>query len=150
VTDRSTRCPTCGEAGAAVERITLKALLLPDGLRRGIPEEPQYCATADCPTVYFAADGDVTFTESDLTVSVYAKHASEAETPVCYCFGMNVGSLREAPRTREIREMIRFEVQAGHCACEVKNPKGGCCLGDLVKIEQSAEQATSSTSCCAV
>lgn len=148
--DRTAQCPTCRQTGTAVERITLKALLRPDGLRRGIPEQPRYCATADCPIVYFDVDRDVTFTEADLTVRVYAKHAGDGETLVCYCFDVNVGSVCEAARTREIRETITLEVQAGHCACEVKNPKGGCCLGDLLRIEQATQQAVANTSCCAV
>lgn len=149
MTERASQCPKCAQDGAAVDRITLKALLTPDGLRRGIPAQPRYCATADCPVVYFDVDGDVTFTESDLVVRVYAKHPDDPETPVCYCFGVNAGSMC-TERARELREMVAREVQAQHCACEVKNPKGGCCLGDLVRIERGNEQAAVGTSCCAV
>jgi hypothetical protein len=148
VTERPTHCPSCGEGGAAVDRITLKALLNADGLRRGVPAQPRYCGHADCPIVYFDVDGDVTFTEADLTVRVYAKHPNDAEMPVCYCFGVSVGAMANG-RARELRESIAAEVKAQHCACEVKNPKGGCCLGDLVRLERGVE-AEATTSCCTV
>lgn len=130
-----------------VDRITLKALLTPDGLRRGIPAQPRYCGNADCPIVYFDANGDVTFTEADLTVRVYAKHPSDPATPVCYCFGVNVGAMN-GEGARELRETVAREVQAQHCACEVKNPKGDCCLGDLVRLERG-RAAEVAAACCA-
>ena len=148
MTERSTHCPSCTQPGVAVDRITLKALLTPDGLRRGIPAQARYCGNADCPIVYFDVDGDVTFTESDLTVRVYAKHPNDAETPVCYCFGVSVGAMANGAGARELRESVAREVQAQHCACEVKNPKGGCCLGDLVRLERGREMEVSA-SCCA-
>jgi hypothetical protein len=148
MTERATQCPSCAEAGAPVDRITLKALLTADGLRRGVPAQPRYCGNADCPLVYFDVDGGVSFTEADLTVRVYAKHPNDADTPACYCFGVTVGAMR-GDGARELREAVAREVQAQHCACEVKNPKGGCCLGDLVRLERGHE-AEAVTSCCAV
>lgn len=150
MTESAPQCPKCAQGGAAVERITLKALLTPDGLRRGVPAHPRYCATADCPIVYFDVDGQVTFTEADLVVPVYAKHPGDPDVPVCYCFGVNAGSVCDAERARETREMVTDEVQAGHCACEVKNPKGACCLGDLVRLERGKEHTAGATSCCVV
>lgn len=146
--ERPTHCPSCMEAGAPVDRITLKALLTGDGLRPGIPAQPRFCGTADCPIVYFDVDGGATFTEAELTVRVYAKHPNDAETPVCYCFGVSVGAMANGERARELRESVAREVQAQHCACEVKNPKGGCCLGDLVRLERGRE-AEAPASCCA-
>lgn len=147
MTERATHCPSCAQAGTPVDRITLKALLTPAGLRRGIPAQPRYCGNADCPIVYFDANGDVTFTEADLTVRVYAKHPSDPATPVCYCFGVNVGAMN-GEGARELRETVAREVQAQHCACEVKNPKGDCCLGDLVRLERGRE-AEVAPACCA-
>ena len=149
MTERPTHCPSCTQPGVPVDRITLKALLTPDGLRRGVPAQPRYCGSADCPIVYFDVNGEVTFTEADLTVRVYAKHPNDADTPVCYCFGVSVCAMASGERARELRESVAREVQAQHCACEVKNPKGGCCLGDLVRLERGHE-AQAPASCCAV
>ena len=147
MTERPTHCPSCTQAGAPVDRITLKALLTADGLRLGIPAQPRFCGTADCPIVYFDVDGGAKFTEADLAVRVYAKHANDASTPVCYCFGVNAGAM-SGEGARELRESVAREVQAQHCACEVKNPKGGCCLGDLVRLERGRETEVPA-SCCA-
>ena len=150
MSELATHCPKCEQVGAAVDRITLKALLTPDGLRRGVPKQPHYCATRDCPVVYFDREDDVTFTEAELTVRAYAKHPDDANVPACYCFAVSVGAMSDAARSRELREMVACEVQAGHCACEVKNPKGACCLGDLVRIERAEATSTTAASCCAV
>ena len=143
-------CPQCGKEGTSIDRITLKALFTPEGLRRGIPEQPHFCATVDCPIVYFDGDGEVTFTEAQLTVRVFAKHPEDPAMPVCYCFGVDVATMQDATRARPSRESVAHEVQAGHCACEVRNPKGGCCLGDLVRIERGHHEDAPAASCCTV
>lgn len=148
MTEGPARCPSCEQRGAPVDRITLKALLNADGLRRGIPAHPRYCGNADCPIVYFDPDGDVTFTEDELTVRVHAKHPNDPAMPVCYCFGVSAGAM-SGEGARELRESVAREVQAQHCACEVKNPKGGCCLGDLVRLERGRE-GEAIESCCPV
>lgn len=43
--------------------------------------------------------------------------------------------MHDAEPAHELRKMIAAEVKADHCACEVKNPKGACCLGDLVRLD---------------
>ncbi len=124
-------CGACGERGVAVDRITLKALLTPGALRRGFPPNPRFCASPECPIVYFDPQADMRFTEDDLLVPVHAKHPGDPDVPVCYCFGVTRRSV-VAHSSRD----IAAEVRAGHCACEVRNPKGSCCLGDVVRIEQ--------------
>ena len=147
--ERSTHCPSCAQAGAPVDRTTLKALLTADGLRRGIPPQPRFCSNAECAIVYFDVDGQVSFSETDLTVRVYAKHPNDPTTPVCYCFGVTIEAMADLERARELRGSVAREVQADHCACEVKNPKGGCCLGDLVRLEHQRE-TEAPRSCCEV
>jgi hypothetical protein len=36
-------------------------------------------------------------------------------------------------------ERITGEVEAGRCACEVKNPSGACCLGEVNKAVKEAK-----------
>ena len=146
MTERRSPCPSCSQPGNPVGRITLKALLTADGLRRGLPAQPQYCDNADCPIIYFGTAGELSFTESELVVRVYAKQPNDPATPVCYCFDVTVGAMA-SDRARELRESVALEVQAGHCACEVKNPKGACCLGDLVRLERGTG-ADKAASCC--
>lgn len=93
--------------------------------------------------MYFDREESVTFNEGELTVRVYAKHPADADVPACYCFAVTAGAMRDPTRACELREMVAREIQAGHCACEVKNPKGTCCLGDLVRIECGESCCTS-------
>ena len=55
---------------------------------------------------------------------------------ICYCFGHTVESMR-ADVTRagssEALEAIQAAVKAGTCRCEVMNPSGHCCMGDMIK-----------------
>ena len=130
-------CPKCGEKGVSLDPITLKALLNSEALRRGVPQNPRFCATATCPVVYF--DADIIFTESEIVVAVHAKHPDVDSVPVCYCFEYTPASIRvEINRCGKATAFatITAEVKAGHCACEVRNPKGDCCLGDVFKTEQ--------------
>ena len=69
--------------------------------------------------------------ETDLSVRVHAKHPDDDTVPVCYCFDYTPADIEASTR-----EAITREVQAGHCACEVRNPKGSCCLGDIARVEQ--------------
>ena len=80
------RCPGCGNVGTRVDAITLEALLTGDALKSGIPDAPRFCPTVDCPIVYFDGEARMTFTESDLTVRVHAKHPGDDSVQVCYCF----------------------------------------------------------------
>lgn len=132
-------CPRCGTRGVAVDPITLKALLTAEGLRRGVPASPRFCSTASCDVVYFDAAVPVTFSERELTVRVHAKHPDDDTVPVCYCFGHTPASVRdEILRSGKSTafKTVTADVQAGHCACEVKNPKGACCLGDIARSEK--------------
>ena len=137
------RCPGCGNVGTRVDAMTLEALLTDDALMSGIPDAPRFCATADCPIVYFDGEALTTFTESDLTVRVHAKHPDDDSVQVCYCFDFTPARIEEEIArmgSSSARAIITREVQAGHCACEVRNPKGSCCLGDVARVEARLQQ----------
>lgn len=59
---------------------------------------------------------------------------------VCYCFGITAGDIRhelsETGRTSVVERVSRL-VSAGRCACEVKNPQGTCCLGNLAAVARA-------------
>lgn len=136
----SDRCPSCGTKGVKVDPITLKALLTGEGLRRGVPPSPRFCATVSCPVVYFDNAAPVSFDESVLIVRVSAKHPEDLRLPVCYCFSVTPETIRaevEATGRSTASADIAREVKAGRCACEVKNPKGSCCLGDVSRVENA-------------
>ncbi len=133
-TDTAT-CPASGTTGFEVDLITLKALLIAGALRRLDGRRYRFCPSADCDVVYFDNEAGSVFRKSDLTVRVGQKKKSDP-IPICYCFNFTMEDIRRDLATSgktEIPRIITKEVRAGHCACEVKNPQGTCCLGNIAK-----------------
>ena len=138
----STHCAACGHKGRRVDGITLKALLTPAALERREPGEYRFCATTACEVVYFGAEQR--FERGDLTVPVFQKEPPGART-VCHCFDVGEEDIRQDVAA-EVKptsfERISSHVQAGRCACEVRNPQGSCCLGNIKKVMAEAEATT--------
>lgn len=121
--------------------ITLKHAVLPDFLK--VVNKPGFlfCRTAYCAVVYFHPNGE-TIKRSDLRIRVGLKEALDP-VPVCYCFGFTERMLLDeiqASGHTTIPQRIAAEVEAKHCACEVRNPQGSCCLGNVKAAEKRAQQ----------
>jgi hypothetical protein len=128
-------CSVCRTSGSSVDELTVKALLTESALRRFEPGEHRFCAVASCDVVYFDGAGR-TFTTTDVRVGVWQKASPGART-LCYCFGENETDIRNEVQLTGAStavERIRADIDAGRCACEVRNPKGACCLGDVTQI----------------
>jgi len=131
-----------------VDLQTVKALLTEHALRRLEAAVFYFCARADCDHVYMAADGQV-FTTADLRVPVWQKQLF-GERQVCYCFGENEADIRrelEASGTSAAVERVRRHIGAKRCACDIRNPRGACCLGDVTaavkRVQASLEPVSS-------
>jgi hypothetical protein len=126
------RCPQSGAIGTAVDRQTVKALLTEPALRQLMPGEYRFCADPTCDVVYFNADG-MRFGTADVRVGVWHK-LPFGSRPICYCFGESEVSIRaeiEANKRSMAEARIRAHIAAGRCACQLRNPRGACCLGDV-------------------
>jgi CopZ-like zinc binding protein len=126
-------CPVSGTRSKQVDLLTVKSLVR--HLEFAMPAAQYYfCTAPSCDVVYFPSNPEAaSFSRDDLLVRVGAKESDE-EAPVCYCFGFSRRHIREeveAAGGSSVAEKIRAEIQAGRCACEVKNPSGKCCLGDV-------------------
>jgi len=124
-----------------VGRLTLGALLKADR-RAQIPNQPEccFCNTPTCEVVYFAP-GRVLFRKDDLSVQVGLKEPNDPAVPVCYCFGWTPEKIRAelaATGSSTVIDQIKAQVKAGNCYCEVTNPQGSCCLGNVAKAVQQA------------
>lgn len=132
-------CQQCGGEGKPVERITVEALLKPEARGAVTGSQYRFCETTDCPVVYYDGDG-TQFRKDQVRVRVGLKE-TEDPVPLCYCFGVTERMIHEEVQqtgrsTAEVR--IRAEVKADNCRCEVENPSGRCCLGQLVQAEKRA------------
>jgi hypothetical protein len=127
-----TECPSCGEKGKNVQHLTLKSLLKASALETIEPENSYvFCSNPACSFVYFSGNHSQTFVKNDLKVQVYQKNQS-ADVPVCYCFDWTRERLLQTIGTdQKPADQIKAHVQAGRCGCEVNNPQGACCLGNV-------------------
>lgn len=135
-----TPCPRCGAVGLAVADETLVAILGPDRAVPLLPVARRFCRTARCPVVYYGASG-LALEKKAMPVRVGMKEADDP-IPLCYCFGFSRADVRrEVAETGEstVPARITAEVKAGRCACEVKNPSGQCCLGEVSRAVREAK-----------
>lgn len=132
----SAPCPSCAALSKRVQRITLGALLKPQH-RANIPQEDEFsfCPTPECDVVYFR-NSEVLFRKADISVPVHQKDPDNPKVPVCYCFGWTpekiYAEVEETGQSSAI-DVITAQVRAGNCYCEVTNPQGSCCLGNVSK-----------------
>ncbi len=133
-------CPACQAQGKPVDSITLKAMLtLPLTELRDV--EYRFCRTPDCPTVYYSTDGRQRFSEEDLRERVHQKHPADDHVLVCYCFRHTPRSIKaEVAGTGHstVVAAITAGIRAGQCACDIRNPQGSCCLGNVRAVVETA------------
>lgn len=130
-------CPASGFAGKPVDWTTVAALA-----NGRVPSRQAFrlCRDAECDVVYYGSAGAV-LTVSDLNVRPGFKSGTDGL--VCYCFLHRKDDIaRQLSESGEttIFDSIESEVQAGNCACEVRNPSGKCCLGEVRETIRSLEK----------
>jgi hypothetical protein len=140
-------CPECGKTGKAVQGQTVKALLSVS--LRDVPDvQYLFCRTQTCPVVYFSTKGEQIFVVDQVREKVYQKEPENGDVFICYCFRHTVAGLRAASTEERIAMVddINTGIDAGQCACDLRNPQGSCCLGNvravIKKLEKSAVATT--------
>lgn len=126
-------CPSCGQPGKPVDLLTVKAQLAVP-LTRLRATQYRFCKTPECPTVYYGLDADHRIGEELLRERVHQKHPDDGDVFVCYCFRHTPGSAKAelaATGRSTVVASITQGIQAGQCACEIRNPQGSCCLGNV-------------------
>lgn len=134
-------CPSCGAKGKAVSRITVGSLIKPQ-IRPKIPllDKFWFCPAPDCDTVYFAEDNTL-FSKSDLSVKVGTKELDE-NSLLCYCFGYTKKMLLDELTSTgkpTIPDKIKEQIKRGNCYCDITNPEGSCCLGNITAFLNTAK-----------
>ena len=134
-TDAQMGCSTCCDQSKPVSRKTVALMLKPQLLEEALNGTYRFCAARECPIVYLEEQGTRVFTVDDLRIVVGVKESMDP-IPLCYCFGFEESHLREeiwqTGRT-SIPERISQLIYDGLCACDARNPSGGCCLGEVSK-----------------
>jgi hypothetical protein len=139
-------CPECGKTGKSIQGQTIKSLLSVS-LRQVQDMKYLFCRTQTCPVVYFSAEGEQTFTIEQVREQVYQKEPEGEDVFICYCFRYTVGNLRTAlsnGRTAIVDD-INTGINAGQCACDLRNPQGSCCLGNVRSMIKRLEKPALAT-----
>lgn len=133
----SSKCPKCASKGRPVERQTILHHVKNEKLEQVNGEAYRFCADPDCEVVYYG-DGGTRFLIHDLRELVSAKVSGD-KRPICYCFDFTEGDARkeiDLTGSSTISLTVSRLIKAGMCACEVRNPSGACCLGEVSKTEK--------------
>lgn len=139
-------CPECGKTGKPVQGQTVSAMLSVS-LRKVQRKQYLFCRTQTCSVVYFSNDGKQTFNVELVRERVYQKEPETQDVLICYCFRHTVGDLRAASLEERIAivEDINTGINAGQCACDLRNPQGSCCLGNMRSIIKQLEKSAVTT-----
>ena len=140
-------CPECGKIGKLVEGQTVKAMLSVS-LREVRNLNYLFCRTQTCSVVYFSNDGEQIFTTEQVREKVYQKEPEDQDVFICYCFRHTVGNLHAASPEERIAIVgdINTGINTGQCACDLRNPQGSCCLGNVRSILKRLEKPDSAKS----
>ena len=133
-------CSLCQTNGQLVDELTIKALLTEHALRRFEPGSYRFCPDASCDVVYFSEAGTA-FAKRDVRVPIWQKEMTGQRT-VCYCFDETESAIARELRDTGVShavERVRAHIAAHRCACEVRNPRGVCCLGDVISAVERAQ-----------
>jgi len=134
-------CPMNEQVVKPVGRITVESLVKPEIKSQLLPQPYYFCNAPDCDTVYVSALGDHLITKDQLSVRVGIKEKDDP-IPICYCFNFDRQAIQEDFRNKgstEILKIITARVKAGECQCEMANPSGTCCLGDISRAVKQAD-----------
>jgi len=132
-----TACENCGEVGRIVAKQTVVHQVKSEQLSAVSVSEYIFFSSADCEVVYYSPDRSV-FTTDDLRELVTSKTKGD-DRPLCYCFGFTEGNVRreivlkgETSIPTQVTQFIKEKL----CACEIRNPAGSCCLGEINRTEK--------------
>jgi hypothetical protein len=136
-----TACPICSEWAKGVLGKTLEHLLTDEAKSTLTCLDGFYfCKTPSCEVVYFR-DKEL-LTQKDINVVVGHKDGASPAT-VCYCFEWSKEKIKaELQDSGEstATEDIKHKMDTLGCSCEILNPSGGCCLGDVGKAVKDIKE----------
>jgi CopZ-like zinc binding protein len=144
--NETSRCGSCSGKSRPVSRKTVLLMLKPDLLERAMHGSYSFCSERDCSIVYFEDKGSQEFTVDDLRIRVGVK-VKDDPIPLCYCFGFDESHIRdeiEQTGNTSVRDTVSRLIGEGLCACEVRNPSGICCLGEMNKTANRLRETSHS------
>lgn len=133
-------CPSCGEKGKPVKKITLATLLKPEAKVRISERSYRFCSREHCEVVYFSEDRASVFNKDELLVRVGIKEIGSPRH-VCYCFDHTIEEIEDQVRQTgktTVPDDIKTRMKEA-CWCETKSPMGSCCLATVTQHVKAAK-----------
>lgn len=132
-------CPLCQHKGKPIQSSTLKSQLKPQAMRKITSEHYFFCKTPACKIVYFNETSQ--FRTVDVREKVFQKDPSP-DCYVCYCFGFTRSDILKDTEAEEpgIAQQISAWTTDKKCACELRNPQGSCCLGNVKQVQKKTRR----------
>jgi Zinc binding domain len=137
-------CPICGTKAKPISTRAVKSLVR-DHTRVSAERVYWLCRAPGCDVVYFSEAES--FCKREVKVRVGFKEQQDP-IPLCYCFDYTRSDISRDLALRgetDIPDRVKAEIQRGYCACEVKNPSGTCCLGDITRAIHAAKKHAKET-----
>ncbi len=136
-------CKECGNSGKQVLEITLRSMVKEPALVHiENPDAFYFCETPTCGVVYFNNEQQVYLHKENVKVRVGIKE-TENPVPVCYCFGWTqeriFEQIKQLGYSTALQE-ISAKIKADECTCDIKNPSGRCCLGEVNKAVKRGQE----------
>jgi len=127
-------CPKCHKKAKGVLGKTLQHLLVAETKKNlSCFDGFYYCKTPSCDVVYFR--NNEILRQKDMSTIVGLKDGASPAT-VCYCFEWTKEKIKtqiqESGETNALED-IKAKMESPGCSCEILNPSGACCLGDVTK-----------------
>lgn len=143
-------CPSCGNRGKPVKPVTIESLVVEAARARvGAADGFHFCAEPSCDVSYFHPESGARIGRFEVRVRIGQKVA-EAPRPICYCFDHTLEEIEgevAATGSSKVAHQITEKCRQGLDRCEVTNPQGSCCLGNVrraikvahaLRLDQSA------------
>ncbi len=128
------QCINCGEKAKSVDIKTVRLHLKKPWETEFQDEKFFYCKTQSCDIVYFG-NKDSRINKDKLRRTIGVKDSTD-NRQLCYCFNVTLNDIldeKEKGQEGDIKTYVTEQSRAGHCACEINNPAGRCCLVDFPK-----------------
>lgn len=138
-------CNLCGQPGQKVDKRTIR-FLVKGKWQKDVRDDVDYyfLSNPDCSVVYFSTDMEHFFSKDQLRIRVGQKEYNDP-IPLCYCFNFYRHDIKadiKATGQTRIPDFIKKMVKEKVCACEITNPQGRCCLGNITKAIKEIKNET--------
>lgn len=132
------KCPNCGHVCLAVSlKTVVHQVQYPEN--QGLEsDEYALCSNQECYVGYFSG------------IHILRKEKlrffkTNEEAMLCYCFDISCVAYLSTVKCGEsaiIKDFIVAQTKNAICACDIRNPSGGCCLTAFKDMEKSYAQTS--------